>query len=179
MLILAGTAALGAPGDPGTPAQFIRAHRCAVAARLHAIHGRGPIEVSRDRFIVVAPRGQSQRPVQCIVQDRDTRMLCEAASTAYGPPDGSHLRLDAPARATCSVSRSRTAARPGPERTGRAVTSLGGVDVELAALGQELLRLRPHAGFGLGLRHRGRRAHDLAGLLHRQHLGAQVLRDLH
>ncbi|MEE7449772.1 hypothetical protein MRF4_19220 [Methylobacterium radiotolerans] len=101
MLVLATTSALAAPeaaGDPGTRAPFVREHRCAIAERLDAIHRRGPVDVSRDRFVVVAPRGQTQRYVQCIFQDRDTRMLCEAASGAYGPPGRRRLRLDAAAR---------------------------------------------------------------------------------
>jgi hypothetical protein len=101
MLVLATSPALAAPaaaGDPGTRAPFIREHRCAVVERLDAIHRRGPVDVSRDRFIVVAPHGQAQRYVQCIFQDRDTRMFCEAASGAYGPPGRRRLRLDATAR---------------------------------------------------------------------------------
>ncbi|MCJ2142026.1 hypothetical protein [Methylobacterium sp. E-066] len=54
-------------------------------ARLDAIHRRGPIETSRDRFIVVALRDRPMHYVQCIFQPFDTAMLCEASSGAYGP----------------------------------------------------------------------------------------------
>ncbi|XYD10642.1 hypothetical protein R1A27_09355 [Methylobacterium sp. NMS12] len=101
-LVLAATSALAAPDSR---AQFIRENRCAVAERLDAIHRHGPVDVSRDRFIVVALHGQEQRYVQCIFQDRDTRMFCEAASGAYGPPGGSRLRLDATARAALAALR--------------------------------------------------------------------------
>jgi hypothetical protein len=77
---------------------FVRRHRCAVVARLDAIHRRGPVDESRDRFIVVSLRDQPQHYVQCMFADRDSRMFCEAASGAYGPSGESGLRLDAPAR---------------------------------------------------------------------------------
>ena len=54
-------------------------------ARLDAIHRRGPIETSRDRFIVVGLRDQPMHYVQCIFEPYDTEMLCEASSGAYGP----------------------------------------------------------------------------------------------
>ncbi|MHC2105093.1 hypothetical protein [Methylobacterium sp. CM6246] len=63
---------------------FIRQHRCEVVARLDAIHRRGPVETSRDRFIVVALRDRPMHYVQCIFQPFDTVMLCEASSGAYG-----------------------------------------------------------------------------------------------
>ena len=106
VLVLSATWALAVPvaaGDAESRAWFVREKRCAVAERLAAIHSSGPIDVSRDRFIVVAPHGQPQRYVQCIFQDRDTRMFCEAASGAYGPPGQRRLRLDASARQALSA----------------------------------------------------------------------------
>lgn len=97
------TAALPLVGADAGPASasgdsFVRRHRCAVVARLDAIHRRGPVDVSRDRFIVVSLRDQPQRYVQCIFEDRDTRMFCEAASGAYGPSGERGLRLGASVR---------------------------------------------------------------------------------
>lgn len=77
---------------------FVRRHRCAVVARLDAIHRRGPVDQSRDRFIVVSLRDQPQHYVQCMFGDRDSRMFCEAASGAYGAAGESGLRLGASAR---------------------------------------------------------------------------------
>ncbi len=68
-------------------------------ARLETIHRRGPPDTSRNRFIVVALRDQPHRYVQCIFQDRDRQMLCEAAPGAYGPSGGDRLQLDADALA--------------------------------------------------------------------------------
>jgi len=85
--VLAAGTLPGAQARPGlSPREaFFRRHRCKIVARLDAIHRRGPIETSRDRFIVVALRDEPMHYVQCIFQPYDTAMLCEASSGAYGP----------------------------------------------------------------------------------------------
>ncbi|MEL6060484.1 MULTISPECIES: TY-Chap domain-containing protein [unclassified Methylobacterium] len=98
LFLMAATSPLAAV-DPGgtaaTRARFIARHRCAIVARLDAMHRRGPVGESRDRFIIVALRGERQRYVQCIFHARDTRMFCEASSGAYGPAGDGRLRLGA------------------------------------------------------------------------------------
>jgi hypothetical protein len=94
--------------------------------------------VSRDRFIVVMLREQPQRCVQCIFQDCDSRMLCEAASDAYRPAGADRLRLDASARVTLRrLGYSQASARDNFSRT-LALGSLPGVgiaaDLMLSAL---------------------------------------------
>lgn len=100
--MLVATSALSAAAGDSTSisrSRFIARHRCAVVERLDLIHRKGPIDESRDRFIILSPRGEPQRYVQCMFEDRDTRMLCEASSGAYGPIGHGRLRLDASARA--------------------------------------------------------------------------------
>lgn len=77
-----------------TRVRFTARHRCAIVERLDLIHRRGPVEESRNRFIVIALRDQPQRYVQCIFEDRDTRMFCEASSGAYGPTGPERLQLN-------------------------------------------------------------------------------------
>lgn len=96
------TVPVAAAADGGTAAsrnRFIARYRCALAARLDGIRRRGPAENARDRFIVIALRGEPQRYVQCLFHDRDTRMLCEASSGAYGPTGQGRLHLEPSARA--------------------------------------------------------------------------------
>ena len=83
------------PGLSPREAFFLQ-HRCEVVARLERIHRRGPVETSRDRFIVVALRDRPMNSVQCIFQPFDTEMLCEASSGAYGSPA---FELDAQSQA--------------------------------------------------------------------------------
>jgi hypothetical protein len=64
LLAVAATSALAAPDpgvDPGVRALFIGEHRCEIADRLETIHRRGPVTISRDRFVAVALHAQPQR----------------------------------------------------------------------------------------------------------------------
>lgn len=92
-----------AVADPDSTANrmgFIARHRCAVVARLAAMHRRGPGEEAPNRFIILRLRGEPQRYVQCMFEDlRDSRMICEASSGAYGPTGQGQLRLGASERA--------------------------------------------------------------------------------
>jgi hypothetical protein len=84
-------------------ARFIARHRCALVERRETLHQRGPVEDSRDRFIIVALRGARQRYVQCIFHDRDTRMYCEASSGAHGPTGEGQLQLGPTERAALNA----------------------------------------------------------------------------
>ncbi|MCJ2068609.1 hypothetical protein MKK75_07315 [Methylobacterium sp. J-030] len=102
LLMVAATSPLAAANLGGTTAsraRFIARHRCAIVERLDAMHRPGAVEDGRNRFIVVALHAEPQRYVQCIFEDPDTRMLCEASSGAYGPAGDGRLKLDASARA--------------------------------------------------------------------------------
>jgi hypothetical protein len=102
LMIVASASPLAAAdldGGASTRSRFIAQHRCAIVERLEIIHLRGPVEQSRDRFIVVALRGEPQRYVQCIFHDRDRQMFCEASSGAYGPAGRGRFGLDPSARA--------------------------------------------------------------------------------
>lgn len=85
----------------GEWALFAAMHRCPVEAILTAIHRRGPVGTSRQRFIVLSLPDTPQHYVQCIFIERDTAMGCEASSGAYGPKEGEpgHFAPSSAARA--------------------------------------------------------------------------------
>lgn len=145
-LAFAATAALAAPDsgvDPGGRTLFIGEHRCAIAERLEAIHRRGSITVSRDRFIVLTLHAHPQRYVQCIFQNRDMQMLCEAASGAYGPPGGDRLRLNASALAALAALHF---VQDGPRENFARIVELGDPpDVGIAA---DLMLATLHDAYG-------------------------------
>ncbi|GJD55980.1 hypothetical protein MTDSW087_01109 [Methylobacterium dankookense] len=97
--VLALLFAQAAEAAPTTRDQFVTDHLCAVRTRLTRIHQRGPHDTSRNRFLVVAIRGDPQSYVQCIFTDEDRTMLCEASSGVYRDRDDAgirrHLRPDA------------------------------------------------------------------------------------
>ncbi len=74
--------------------RFISECRCWIESALTTFHENGPPTTSRDRFITVSVAGDAQNYVQCIFQDDDTRMLCEASSGAYRYRDSQGMRLD-------------------------------------------------------------------------------------
>lgn len=102
--VAAALALLLAPAAEAAPTprdQFVTDHLCAVRTRLTRIHERGPQDTSRNRFLVVAIRGDPQSYVQCVFTEEDRTMLCEASSGAYRDRDDSgirrHLRPEAAA----------------------------------------------------------------------------------
>lgn len=72
----------GAASGPSTLHELAAAYRCHILERLHRIHD-GDRTTSRDRFIALYPDGRPDAYVQCIFLERDTKLLCEAASGAY------------------------------------------------------------------------------------------------
>ena len=62
--------------------QFLLDYRCAVLERLAYIHTHGDV-AGPHRFLVVAIENFSQRYVQCLFQDNDSKILCEASSGFY------------------------------------------------------------------------------------------------
>ncbi|WP_267421838.1 hypothetical protein [Methylobacterium sp. GC_Met_2] len=125
--------------------RFIARHRCAIVEHLEIMHQRGPIEESRDRFIIVALRGAPQRYVQCIFQDRDTRMFCEASSGAYGPTGEGRLQLGPPERAALNAL-GYVQASPS-KNSARDVVIGDPPDVTIAA---DLMLAALHDGYGAG-----------------------------
>ena len=74
--------------------RFLEERRCWIESALTSIHERGPATTSRDRFVTLSLDGDAQSYVQCIFQDHDTRMLCEASSGAHRYGDSQGMRLD-------------------------------------------------------------------------------------
>jgi len=145
-LAIAGMSSLAAAelGDTAaTRARFIAQHRCALVERLQAMHRRGPVEESRDRFISVALRDEPQRYVQCIFHDRDAWMFCEASSGAYGPTGRDRLRLGPSERAALNAL-GYIQANAG-ENFAREVELGAPPDVAIAA---ELMLAALHDGYG-------------------------------
>jgi len=62
--------------------QFLLDDRCVVRERLAYIHTHGGV-AGPHRFLVVAIENFSQRYVQCLFQDNDSKILCEASSGFY------------------------------------------------------------------------------------------------
>jgi len=132
-------------GAAASRARFIARHRCAIVERLEIMHQRGPVETSRDRFIIVALRGAPQRYVQCIFHDRDTRMFCEASSGAYGPTGEGRLQLGPAERAALNaLGYVQTSPR---KNFARDVAIGDPPDVAIAA---DLMLAALHDGYGAG-----------------------------
>ncbi|MCJ2090434.1 hypothetical protein MKK88_31305 [Methylobacterium sp. E-005] len=140
------TSSLAAAEDGGMAAsrsRFIAQYRCALAARLEEMHRRGPVEESRGRFIILALRDEPQRYVQCLFHDRDTRMLCEASSGAYGPTGKGRLHLEPAAR---SALRALGYVQASPRESFAREVELG--DPPDVAIAAELMLAALHDGHG-------------------------------
>jgi hypothetical protein len=72
--------------------RFRLSFRCAVVERLAYIHTHGDV-AGPDRFLIVAIKNFPQRYVQCLFQDNDSKMLCEASSGFYATAPGEPRRL--------------------------------------------------------------------------------------
>jgi hypothetical protein len=72
--------------------RFLLDFRCAAVERLAYIHTHGDV-AGPDRFLVVAIKNHPQRYVQCLFQDNDSKMLCEASSGFYATVPGEPRRL--------------------------------------------------------------------------------------
>ena len=97
--LAAGLAALAlaagpAQAGPDTRLELLQKYRCPTADRLQRLYDAGDPAQDRDRFIVVAMPAPRRGYVQCRFHDRETTILCEAASgwwdTAPGAPFRGH-----------------------------------------------------------------------------------------
>lgn len=80
---------LAAPVSPAmgadARAKFIADNRCQITLRLDMIHAR---KGEPNRYLVVADRAEPRSYVQCLLEEDDTQMLCEAASGFYSVKPG-------------------------------------------------------------------------------------------
>ena len=84
-----------AEGSRGLQA-FIDTYQCALINQLTLIHSN--TSRTQDRFLVLTLARHTQKYVQCIFLDQDTRMLCEASSGSYGPRAGTVQKFRVSAR---------------------------------------------------------------------------------
>ena len=78
--------------SPSEPEAFLSRFRCDVLERLAYIHTHGD-RAGPDRFIVVALEGYPEAYVQCIFQDNDAKVLCEASSGFFAQLPGQSRRF--------------------------------------------------------------------------------------
>lgn len=62
--------------------RFLLDNRCAVLERLAYIHTHGDV-AGPNRFLILAIKNFPQRYVQCLFQEGDSKILCEASSGFY------------------------------------------------------------------------------------------------
>ncbi len=124
-------APMGAQASPRSA--FLARYRCPLVALLEDIHRSGPIETSRNRFVSLAMTGLFQRYVQCIFVERDTAMVCEASSAAYGIGQFSRVRF-VPTEETQNTLRQLGFAQDDPKKNYSQMVPLGSPpDVRIAA----------------------------------------------
>lgn len=94
-IVVAGLTMPGALGDAFADrrSDFVAAGRCKVERLLHLIHNQ-PDE--QNRFLVVSVRGKGQAYVQCLLMNRDTRLLCEASSGYFAVLPGKRRPTEMP-----------------------------------------------------------------------------------
>lgn len=80
-LILLAANVADAANDPLR--QFIRDYRCMIVEHLKTIHERGQRSKSDNRYLILAMNHHPQRFVQCIFEEIDTKLYCEASSGRY------------------------------------------------------------------------------------------------
>ncbi|MEP9375625.1 hypothetical protein ABLE91_02830 [Aquabacter sp. CN5-332] len=64
---------------------FIADNRCQITLRLDMIHAR---KGEPNRYLVVADRSEPRSYIQCLLEEDDTQMLCEASSGFYSVKPG-------------------------------------------------------------------------------------------
>jgi hypothetical protein len=66
--------------------EYLAKYRCGVLLRLEVVHSIEPRGM--DRFIILGLKHHPHGYVQCLMIDNDTRVLCEASSGFWLPPEG-------------------------------------------------------------------------------------------
>lgn len=76
--------------ETGTLEEFLERYHCEVTARLQILYGRNePL----NRYITIGVRGNSDKFVQCLFEDDNSGVLCEAASGFYSAKAGEPRRF--------------------------------------------------------------------------------------
>ncbi len=95
--------------EPPAPASISDGLACGLGNVIAAIHAVPALKPVRDRFLVLST-GNPQAYVQCLFQDEDSWMLCEASSGRYSPR---YLKLGSEQRIKLAVLGFDTLVRTG------------------------------------------------------------------
>ena len=88
MLALTTANAAADPGRAGTPKSFVDRHHCQITARLQTLYAAPDKKPHSDRFIILALKYSPFEFVQCLFEDDNSELLCEASSGFYTAKPG-------------------------------------------------------------------------------------------
>jgi hypothetical protein len=155
LLEIAGIAmavAIFSPAGPAAAASaadltaFLAAYRCDVVERLRMIHANPTSK--DDRFLIIGLQNPPQAYVQCLFNDDDSKILCEAASGFYDQKAGDPRPFRVTPQALAALARLGFSTDDSKGNYRRMIDLAGSDDFTFIA---DLLLSALYQGYGAGL----------------------------